>query len=107
MPGPVTIITIPSDKKNALICTANYTSKQLQQLPPLGHLLLPLGSREGRRRRRPVRPRTPTPTSAPLRSVVLPSRTCQRAPPVETRSPGPYRQEPRRFLSMRTTREEL
>ena len=40
MPGPMTIITIPSNKKDAL---TNYTSKQLQQLPPLGHLLLPLG----------------------------------------------------------------
>ena len=103
MPGPMNIITVPSDKKDALICAANFTAKQLQHLL-LRHLLLPTEPREGKR---PVRPLAPTPASAPLRGVALPLRTCQRAPPARARNPELHHQRPRKCLSRGMSREGL
>ena len=40
-PGPMNIITVPSDKKDALICTDQLYRRQSPQLPPR-HWLLPL-----------------------------------------------------------------
>ena len=73
MPGPVTIITIPSDKKDALICADQLYQQAVAAAATAKALALPLVPREGKRRR-PVRPQAPTPASAPLRSVALPSR---------------------------------
>ena len=41
MPRPMSIITVLSDKKDALICADQLYGRQLQQPPPR-HLLLPL-----------------------------------------------------------------
>ena len=106
MLGPVTIITVPSDKKDALIC-ADQLYQQAVAAAAVAKALAPVAGAPGRQKKKTVRPQAPTPASAPLRSVALPSRTCQRAPPTETRSPGPHRREPRRFLSRRMAWEEV
>ena len=83
MPGPMTIITVPSDKKDALICADQLYREAVAATATkaLAHAAEALGGR------RPARPLAPTPASAPLWSVVLPSRTCQRAPPARARNP--------------------
>src|SRR3954466_2497474 len=45
MPGPVTIITVPSDKKDALICADQVYKQAVGAVPPLGHSLLLPGPR--------------------------------------------------------------
>ena len=92
MPGPMNIITVPSDKKDALIC-ADQLYREAVAAAASRHLLLPLKAREGRRS--PARPLAPTPASTPLRSAVLPSRTCQRALPARARDPEPSHRRPR------------
>ena len=84
MHGPMNIITVPSDKKDALICT-----DQLYQEAVAAAAANAFAPATGapRGRRRPTRPLAPTPASAHLRNVVLPSRTCQRAPPARARDP--------------------
>ena len=74
MPGPMTIITVPCDKKDALIC-ADLLYREAVTAAAAKALAPTAEPRVGRRRL--ARPLAPTPASAPRRSVVLPSRTCQ------------------------------
>ena len=102
MPGPLTIISVPSDKKDALICA----DQLYREAVAAAAVKAPAPAAEGREgRRSPVRPLTPTPASAPPRSVALPSRMCQRALPTRARDPEPSRRRPRRCLSGRMARE--
>ena len=100
MPGPMTIITVPYDKKDALICVDQLYQEAVAET--VAKALAPAA--KGRRSARPL---APTPASAPLRSVVLPSRTCQRAPPARARNTGLRCQRPRRCSSRRMAWEGL
>ena len=103
MPGLMTIITVPSDKKDALICVDQLYWEAVAAAAAKA-LAPAVEAWEGRR---PARPLAPTSASAPLWSVVPPSRTCQRAPPARTRNPELHHQRPRRCSSRGTAREEL
>ena len=82
MPGPISVISVPGDKKDALIC-ADKIYREAAPQPITTHLPLKLPG--GRRRPSPARVLMPTPASAPLRSAALSSRTHHRAPPASVR----------------------
>ena len=103
MPGPMNIITVPSDKKDALICADQLYREAVAAAAakaPAPADGAPGGKKTGETL-------APTPASAPLRGVALPLRTCQRAPPARARSPELHHQRPRRCPSRRTARGEL
>ena len=82
MPGPISVISVPGDKKDALI----YTDKIYREAAAAAdHHTLAAEAPGGRRRPSPARALMPTPASAPLRSAALSSRTHHLAPPASVR----------------------
>ena len=102
MLGPLTIISVPSDKKDALIC-ADQLYREAVAAAATKALAPAQKPRVGRRST--ARPLAPTSASAPPRSVVLPLRTCQRALPTRARDPEPSYRRARRCPSGRMARE--
>jgi hypothetical protein len=83
MPGPISVITIPRDKKDALIC-ADQLYREVVAAAAAKALAPAVETPRGRRRR-PVRTLSLTPASAPLQSATPPSRMSQRVPPARAR----------------------
>ena len=104
MPGPISVISVPGDKKDALICA----DKIYREAAAAAECkTLAVEAPEGNKKTKSGKSSDAHSGSAPLRSVVLPSRTCQRAPPARARSPELHHQRPRRCPLGRTARGEL
>src|SRR4051812_9675050 len=75
-PGPISVISVPGDKRDALVC-----ADQIYREAVTAADRDPLAAEApgGMKKTQSGKPLMPTPASAPLRSVALPSRTHHRA----------------------------
>ena len=99
MVGPISVISVPGDKKDALICTDKIYREAAAAAE---HRTLAAEAPGGKKKTKSGKSSDAHSGSAPLRSAALPSRTHHRAPPASVRRQWQLHLRPRRCPPRRT-----